>query len=203
MTTIGEFYDELYAKNPAPFRLEPDDFVGLLPKLLRAGSVIDLGCGYGRNALYLAGGNQFAVTAIDASQEGIRQLIQCAKDRHLSITAKCADISQYRFLRQYNACISTYVLHHLSQKDATKLIKRMRVHTLRGGYNCVIAFMNEGDLFDASNQDNFFPAKDELAQKYKGWKILRYTEERVQCRPDETGVKRFNKAAFLLARRRV
>lgn len=202
MTTIGEFYDELYAKNPAPFRLEPDDFVGLLPKYLHSGFIIDLGCGYGRNALYLAGGNQFAVTAIDASREGIRQLIRRANDLHFPVTAECVDILQYRFLRQYDACISTYVLHHLSLEDATKVITRMRVHTLRGGYNCIVAFMNEGDLFDASNQRNFFPGEDGLAGIYDEWEILRYTEEWIQCRPDETGVKRFNKAAFLLARRR-
>lgn len=56
------------------------------------GAALDVACGSGRNALYLAGAG-FQVTAIDFSDEAIRQCRQAAASRGLDVDWRVEDLS--------------------------------------------------------------------------------------------------------------
>ncbi len=69
---------------PEPFLLRHLD-------LLRPGRVLDVACGAGRNALFLAE-RGFSVTAIDISGEGLALLRERARERGVEIVTRQADL---------------------------------------------------------------------------------------------------------------
>lgn len=68
---------------------EPAKTVQRLAELLPSGTVLDLGAGDGRNALYLAE-KGFAVKAVDLAEAGIAKLKRLAKKRGLIIQSHLA-----------------------------------------------------------------------------------------------------------------
>jgi len=142
---------------------------GLLP----AGSrFIDIGCGDGRNALYLAAqGHQ--VTAIDISPVAIAKVQQFAAERGLKIAASVQDIAHYVFNTEYDGIVSTGVLHMFERECWQSLLKSLRAHTTPGGYHAI------GVLTDAlpapeDQKEHFiglFKA-GELFDLYSEWQII-------------------------------
>ena len=63
-----------------------------LPRLAR-GRALDVACGAGRNALYLAA-NGFAVTALDISSVALDRGRRAAAERGLSVDWLCADLDE-------------------------------------------------------------------------------------------------------------
>jgi tellurite methyltransferase len=111
-------------------------FVNLLPA--RA-SVLDLGCGEGRNALYLAA-QGFEVTAVDISDAGIRKLNYLARQSGLSVAAKVQDMRRYVFERSYDLIIAHGSLHLIEREHQAPLIHDIKAHTNAGGYNVLVVF---------------------------------------------------------------
>src|SRR5262245_4061276 len=70
------------------------DIVELAAALPVGARVLDLGCGEGRNAFYLAG-RGCAVTAVDRSAAGIDKLRALATDTTVPLEAFVADISEF------------------------------------------------------------------------------------------------------------
>ncbi len=192
---------KLYRGKNFPFGLEPDDCVRRLSGLLNRGTVLDIGCGYGRNAHFLAGGGQFNVTALDIDQERIDVLNRWADDSLIpNIITQCIDVKHFPPTREYDVCVIAYMLHCLSLPEAIAVLTNTRRYIRPGGYVCIAAFMNEGYIFDESNQSNYFPGNKSLEGFYDGW-IVEYKEGLVQCFPVEPGVVQENMAAFVLAQR--
>ncbi len=69
----------------------PEPFLLRHLHLLRPGRVLDVACGAGRNALFLAG-RGFSVTALDISGEGLALLGERARERGVEITTRRADL---------------------------------------------------------------------------------------------------------------
>ncbi|MCE0539906.1 class I SAM-dependent methyltransferase [Kineosporia rhizophila] len=96
--TDGAWWDGFYSdrERPVPFFAEkPDenlaDYLGR--GLVRPGRALDLGCGPGRNALFLAT-NGFSVDAIDLSAEAIAWARERASTRDLDVTFHQGDAFQ-------------------------------------------------------------------------------------------------------------
>ena len=125
-----KYSDRNYEWGPdpsAPGRLA----VGIARKYGYA-NILDIGCGYGRNALYIAS-NGMDVTGIDYSKAGIDMANETA-DR-LGINAKfiLADVLEYPFEREcYDIAIMSYTRHLLPSHDRLKLIDKIE-HLLRHG----------------------------------------------------------------------
>ena len=141
--------------------LELSQLVGLLPA---SASVLDLGCGEGRNALYLAG-KGLRVTAVDASAAGVNKLNYFARQRGLSVKAEVRDMRDYAFGQSYDLVVAHGSLHLIEREHWTRLIHSIKDHTNAGGYNVVVVFTDtlpppedladfhiglfrEGELFD-------------------------------------------------------
>jgi SAM-dependent methyltransferase len=73
---------------PAPIVLD------LAPHLHAPGTALDLACGAGRNALFLAE-RGFSVMGVDISREGLRRLARRADERRLSVQAVHADLERF------------------------------------------------------------------------------------------------------------
>jgi SAM-dependent methyltransferase len=89
---------------------------------VRPGTAIDLACGAGRNALYLAE-NGWSVTAIDGSQTAIDLVRQRAAARGLKVDAVVADLTSDGFGMPPDAFDLVLIAYYL-QRDLFPLVKR-------------------------------------------------------------------------------
>ena len=77
---------------PDPFLIRLEEYAELLPPERRAGpKALDLACGAGRNAVYLAE-REWNVTACDISLEGLRKAQELARERGVKLQLLCQDL---------------------------------------------------------------------------------------------------------------
>ena len=75
MLYIKENYERFYEKTPGTSSYgNPTDLIRKITDILPNGTVLDLGAGDGRHALYLAS-QGFEVTAVDLSEAGLEKLL--------------------------------------------------------------------------------------------------------------------------------
>lgn len=90
---VGAAWDERYATHG--WATEPDEELVALVGPLATGSALDLGCGTGRNALWLAEMG-WRVTGVDASSVGLELLRERASELGLATpTTVVADLTTY------------------------------------------------------------------------------------------------------------
>lgn len=140
------------------------------------GKTLDLGCGSGRNSLYL---NQkgFDVTAWDKNPMSISNLNKIIEAEGLkNITADVADLNTLHFDGEYDFILSTVVMMFLERNTIPGLIANMQRCTKVGGYNLIVAAMNTED-FPCTVGFPFAFAEGELSHYYAGWELLKYNED--------------------------
>lgn len=105
-----ETWNERYANKEMVWSAEPNrlfaDIVGELP----AGRALDLGCGEGRNALYLAE-NGWDVTGVDYSDAGIEKARRLAEHRDVAVDFRVADAGEIRLEPRSFDLVAVVFLH--------------------------------------------------------------------------------------------
>ena len=133
---------------------------------LPPGLALDLACGTGRNALWLAQ-HGWSVTAVDGSPTAIEILRQRAEG--LPIETQIADLEDSSFTiapANYNLIAICYYLER-------KLFEPAKRALLPGGILIAIALLAE------PGKDNSFRVEPaELLRTFDGWEILHYREGR-------------------------
>jgi len=95
MSERQAFWDERYAEDGWVFGVEPNHFVSEFLVDLEPQRVLDLGCGQGRNALWLAlQGHE--VTGLDLSAVAIEQAKTLAKEAGVAVRFAVADLTLWR-----------------------------------------------------------------------------------------------------------
>lgn len=177
------------------------NFAALIPF---PGRVMDLGCGPGRNALFLAE-RGFDVEAIDRDASAIAALHALAAGRGLQqrIKAVCARIEDHPFEGSPAAIVCTFALHFL-RLQAPELLSRMQAATAPGGLNIVAAFTENGQWTAEAKRRGYFLKPGELRERYAGWDILFYEEKLVKTHErDAQDNPLMQEAASIVARKRV
>tara|TARA_R110002049_G_scaffold30270_3_gene102890 strand:+ start:1377 stop:1889 length:513 start_codon:yes stop_codon:yes gene_type:complete len=110
-------YNTLYRENPnalgEPFAEFVAFFKGLKSGPLR---VLDIGCGQGRDALFIARLGH-AVTGVDLAEAGIADMLAAAKAENLSIQGAVADIRSYQPDGLFDILLIDRTLHMLLDAD--------------------------------------------------------------------------------------
>jgi tellurite methyltransferase len=172
--TDKPFWEEAFSKLEAvdTFGEPAEELISLVSSLPSGASVLDIGCGEGRNALYLAEHN-FSVTAIDISAAGIGKLKHFADRKGLSITVEVRDMKQYVFTNKYDLIIAHGSLHLIEREHWTSLIQKMKVNTNAGGYNVVVAFTDTIPPPDDLKDFHIGLFREgELFNFYNDWRIV-------------------------------
>ncbi|MGP9390819.1 SAM-dependent methyltransferase TehB [Yersinia pestis] len=165
-----DFYHKKY--NLTPTHSEVIEAV----KTVKPGKALDLGCGSGRNSLYLnlLG---FDVTAVDKNNDSIGNLQQIIdKEALKGITASSYNINEASLDERYDFILSTVVLMFLQPERIPHIISNMQECTLPGGYNLIISAMSTDD-FPCTVPFSFTFQSGELKDYYQDWAILKYNED--------------------------
>ena len=120
--------------------LRPEFTVHFADRELQGLHALDLGCGEGRYALFLAQ-KGCRVTAIDRTPAGIRKLKTIAGRNHLPVAARVEDLADFVFTEnQFDIIVAATVLDHLSDDLRQQTIDGMRSALKPGGILYVNVF---------------------------------------------------------------
>ncbi|WP_312979175.1 tellurite resistance methyltransferase TehB [Atlantibacter sp.] len=192
--------DENYFTDKYGLTRTHSDVVAAMP-FLTPGKVLDLGCGNGRNSLYLAA-NGFDVTAWDKNPMSIANLQRVAEAEGLhNLQSDVRDLNSLKFDGEYDFILSTVVMMFLESTTIAGLIDNMQRCTKSGGYNLIVAAMDTED-FPCTVGFPFAFREGELSGYYAGWEVVKYNEEPGELhRTDEAGNRIKLRFATLLARK--
>jgi tellurite methyltransferase len=192
--------DENYYTNKYGLTATHSDVVNAA-SIVPPGKTLDLGCGGGRNSLYL---NQkgFDVTAWDKNPMSINNLNQIIEAEGLkNIVTDIVNLNELKFGGEYDFILSTVVMMFLERGTIPGLIANMQRCTKVGGYNLIVAAMDTED-FPCTVGFPFAFKAGELSGYYAGWELIKYNEEVGQLhKTDAEGNRIRLRFATMLARK--
>ncbi len=170
------FWEKSYQEiDTVAFSTEPNVTITEFEHLLNDQSkVLEVGCGEGQNAIYLAGKGHH-VDAFDLSEYGIAKLKHRCELSNVQVNAFTADLTTYQFERYYDMITCFGTLHFVDKNEWKKFIKNAKEYTNMGGIHIIQIFT---DVVPASEDIAPFAiglAKDEeIKELYTDWEILQF-----------------------------
>ncbi|MCA9386766.1 methyltransferase domain-containing protein [Candidatus Dojkabacteria bacterium] len=117
-----------------------DEFIGLINA---PAHVLDIGCGPGFDASYLA--DKYSVTAIEIS----KRFVQMARFENPNVDVIHADITNYDLPQStYKGIWARDSLHHIHSKDLDKTFKKIAEALVEGGILYVIVREGSGEIVE-------------------------------------------------------
>ena len=181
-------YDNRYAVEDYYWGLRPNrlcfEIMKLLPPI-RPYYVLDVGCGEGKDAVFLAKCG-YLVTAFDISEAGIEKSKRLAEYNHVTVDFLKMDIMDFQFDRDYDIIFSSGVLHFVRPAYREEICTRMKEHTMPGGFNVLNVFVQKPFIVrapDSARDESLrFPWRSgELFSCYHDWLFHTCKEEVFDC----------------------
>lgn len=151
-------YEKFYQDNPRglgePTR-EFVEFFNSFPK--RKAKVLDIGCGQGRDALFIARLGH-SIVAVDMSPSGISDLQKDADAENLNITTEVADICLYEIQDDFDVIVVDRTLHMLNPKDRIAVLQKLMAASKKDTY-----------ILIADERSNLPSFKDVLTKSTWNW----------------------------------
>ncbi|HXY88585.1 MAG TPA: class I SAM-dependent methyltransferase [Candidatus Acidoferrales bacterium] len=155
---ITNFFESVYHGEPPWDIGRPQkEYMQLEQEGEIVGSVLDVGCGTGENALYLAEhghdvwGVDFIPTAIQKAQEK-------AVQRHLTATFRVLNVLELHTLgRTFDTVIDSGLFHSLSDDDRPRFVDNLAAVMDRGGTYFMLCFSELAPVLDFSKLKDFMP----------------------------------------------
>ncbi|ASK28106.1 SAM-dependent methyltransferase TehB [Neisseria chenwenguii] len=139
------------------------------------GKALDMGCGQGRNALFL-GLKGFDVTAVDNNPHAVQNVEELARIEDLNVKAFEYDLNAANLQDDFDYIVATVVFMFLQPRFVPQVIENMQQHTRPGGYNLIVSAMDTED-FPCPMPFPFKFQEGELREYYKDWELVEYKEE--------------------------
>lgn len=175
---------------------KPAPLVERFSKDIKIGPVLDIGCGDGRDAVFLAR-KGFDVTAIDVRQKAIDTAQKLAKTNGVIVHFLLKDVREYDFPKNhYQAIIALNSLFFLGKKDFYAAIDNIKKFLISGGIAIISSFTVNDSMFDKIRMENeevgerefknsgghywYFLDHDELLRLFDGFEILFHKETLTQ-----------------------
>jgi len=131
---MGYDYDKLYGETPNALGAQTKVFTDFFARFQHSQArVLDVGCGQGRDALFIARLGH-SVVGVDMAPNGIRDLKSAALKENLSIEGVVADIVTYEPNGQFDVILIDRTLHMLGESDRLKVLKKLLGHIEPKGY---------------------------------------------------------------------
>ncbi len=156
-------WDERYGSGTGGAEDAPTALLVEIAEKLAPGTAIDLACGAGRNALYLAQ-QGWAVTAVDGSEKAIELVRLRSAARGLQVDTKVADLTDSTFRMPPDAYDLILIAYYL-QRD---LFAKVKEAVRPGGV--VVAIVHTPEPGEKWSEKRAAPG--ELRTFFDGWEIL-------------------------------
>jgi 2-polyprenyl-3-methyl-5-hydroxy-6-metoxy-1,4-benzoquinol methylase len=151
----------------------------------KEGYALDIGCGQGRNSLYLAQ-QGFSVTGIDNSAEAISCLTAVANKQNLQVTTGLADIEKFVINKNhYQLIVANTLLDHLPVEQSDVIAQNIIDGLAPGGFLFVSVFTINDPGYNAQGRTvsetathvKHYYQSDELLKQFADLTLLSYQEE--------------------------
>lgn len=153
----------------------PHSDVVAATEMIRPCKALDLGCGQGRNSLFLSDLG-FDLTSVDVNSNSIQFLQKVIAEEGISnIKSSVYDINLADIKEQYDFIYSTVVFMFLNADCVPSIIQNMQAHTNIGGYNLIVSAMDT-EQHPCDQGFSFTFKENELQNYYKDWEIITYNE---------------------------
>ena len=149
---------------------QADPWLRRIFPLLQPGHALDVACGNGRNALFLAE-HGFTVTATDFSAEALSLLRREAAARGLAIATRQIDLEAAPLLPDgpFDLVLQFFYLHR-------PLLQSLKALLRPGGFMVVRTFSRAGSFPGGLVNPDFVLNPGELPELFSGWEILLHEE---------------------------
>ncbi len=155
-------YDALYRETPDALGAPTPSVVAIFDTYLnRPSRVLDIGCGQGRDAVFLARRGH-SVIGIDLSPHGIKAMNQVAAREGLSIVGVVADVAEYPVEGEFDLLLIDRTLHMLDRGVRLGLLGRLLKHVTFGGAVLI-----------ADEPSNMAEFAEIFAQSDRAWQITK------------------------------
>lgn len=143
-------------------------------------SILDVGCGSGRNPLYFALSDH-QVTGIDKDEKSIENVDHISKkEQLLNLETHIHDLNHPLAIkdRLFNFIYSTVTLQFLKPSSIKPLLTQMQSLTSNGGMHFLV-FPIKSEVYSYPESFTYLAEPNELYQFYQdsGWSILEYKEK--------------------------
>jgi len=127
-----EFWNSKFSRDGFLYGIKPNTFLASKIKLLkRESDLLCIGEGEGRNAIFFSK-RGFNVSAIDASDIGLKKLEQRAKEENLNINTFCEDLNTWESNKKYDVIVASYL--HMYKEERAQLFEKIEESLNQDGY---------------------------------------------------------------------
>jgi len=178
--SIRTNYEKWYEGDDYYWGIKPGDFLDELITLSPPSSkkkVLDIGCGEGKDAVYMAQ-KGYEVSAFDLTENGIRKTLALAGNRGVKINAYVDDINTFNINEQYDIIYSTGTVQYLFDENKEKFFKMLEKITRPDGIVFINVFVEKPFLKlppDWDKEEKMWKP-GELFTYFAGWKFERIDE---------------------------
>ena len=202
---MNNLYDRRYDQDEYYWGVKPSSTCFKVLELIppdRPLTLLDVGCGEGRNAVFFAG-QGYAVTAFDTSIPGIEKTLRLADKAEVSLNAFTADINDFRLTDTFDIIFSTGVLQYIPEDLRSEILGNYRQFTSPEGVNAMSVFVEKPFIASAPDAEKTSHKwiSGELLTHYCDWKIEFTTEEVFDCH--SSGVWHQHAICRVIARRMI
>jgi cyclopropane fatty-acyl-phospholipid synthase-like methyltransferase len=136
-------------------------------------AILEVGCGEGKNSIFLAEQGFKNLDAFDLSEAGIEKLRKLAEEKGLSVNAWAEDLTKYAFPKDYDVIISYGTLHFVTKEEWKQFVTRAKAHTNPGGLNIFQMFTNKVPASeDIAPFAKGLAEEGELLALYSDWEVV-------------------------------
>ncbi|XVH33469.1 class I SAM-dependent methyltransferase (plasmid) [Haloferacaceae archaeon DSL9] len=173
--------ERIYGKEEYYWGTEPNQMaertVEIASKVAGDVTVIDIGAGEGRDAVFFAE-RGWNVYAVDVSHNGLKKAEQLAERKSVDIETIQADANELTFPMSVDVVYSSGTVQYIRPENRNQQFSHFKSRTADNGVHAIFAFVDHPEISTppdwTENEHLYEPG--ELAGYYEEWNTIQYDE---------------------------